>query len=100
MAAGGGVHSTNAQLALTYEQWAKERALAGNLAEAERLNAMADQIKERIPELRSSEKPLDGQTVRNASDSLEALRGRLNDVRKEKQQVTQELERKKAQRQP
>jgi hypothetical protein len=85
---------------LTYEQWAKEKALAGNLAEAERYNAMADQVKERIPELRSSEKPLHGQSAESASDSPEALRGRLDDVRKEKQRVTQEMERKRAQRQP
>jgi hypothetical protein len=100
IAAGGGVHATNAQSALRYDQWAKEQALAGNLAEAERYNAMADQVKERIPELRSYEKPLHGQSAQNASDSAEALRDRLNDVRKEKQRVTQELERKKAQRQP
>jgi hypothetical protein len=46
IAAGKGVHSTDAQLALTYEGLAKQKALAGNLAEAERYNAMADQVKE------------------------------------------------------
>jgi len=104
IAAYGSAHSADAQLALTYQQWARERALAGDLAGAERFNAMADEVKERIPELRSFEKPLQGQSARNASDSLEAdlrlLRGRLDDVRKEKQRVTHELERKKAQRQP
>jgi hypothetical protein len=100
IAAGGGVHATDAQLAQTYEQWANERALAGNLAEAERYNAMADQVKERIPELRSSEKPLHAESTQNASDSLEALRGQLSDVHKEKQRVTQELEQKKEQHQP
>jgi len=58
---------------------------------------MADQVKERLAELQSSEKPLHGQSAGNASDSLEALRGRLDDVRKEEQRVTQELARKKAQ---
>jgi hypothetical protein len=104
IAAYGSAHSADAQLALTYQQWARERALAGDLQGAERFNAMADEVMERIPELRSFEKPLQGQSARNASDSLKAdlrlLRGRLDDVRKEKQRVTHELERKKAQRQP